>query len=85
MDADLAELWPHEEKQDPSCVKLANCPVACTSKLLSDIATSIMEAKYNAVSIAMKLVLPLLTILKVVGAGVGMSDEQFTTVKNMVW
>ena len=84
MDADFAGPWPYEDKQDPSCVKshtsfaicIANCPIIWTSKLQPDIATSTIEAEYNTLSTAMKLVIPLLELLRAVGKGVGMSEEQ---------
>ena len=93
VDADFAGLWPYEDKQDPSCVKshtsfafcIANCPIIWTSKLQPDIATSTMEAEYNALSTAMKSVIPLLELLRVVGKGVGMSEEQRTKFKTTVW
>jgi hypothetical protein len=79
VDADFAGLWPHEEKTDPSCVKsrtgfaicVANCPVIWSYKLQGDIATSTMEAKYSALSMAMRDLLPfrelLLTLLPALG------------------
>ena len=93
VDADFAGLWPHEDKQDPSCVKsrtgfaicVANCPIIWVSKLQPDIATSTMEAEYNALSMAMKSVLPLLELLRVVGKQVGLSEEQLTSFKTTVW
>ena len=44
-----------------------------------------MAVEYNASSMAMKSVLPLLTVLKVVGAGVRMSDKQVTTFEMTIW
>ena len=93
MDADFAGLWPYEDKQDPSCMKshtgfaicIANCPVIWTSKLQPDIATSTMEAEYNALSTAMKSVIPILELLRAVGKGVGMSEEQRTKFKTTFW
>ena len=93
VDADFAGLWPYEDKQDPSCVKsrtgftlcIANCPIIWTSKLQTDIATSTMEAEYNALSLAMKSVIPLQDLLRIIGKGVGMTNEQLTTFKMTVW
>jgi Reverse transcriptase (RNA-dependent DNA polymerase) len=93
VDADFAGLWPYEDKQDPSCVKsrtgfsicVANCPVIWSSKIQVDIATSTMEAEYNALSAAMKSVLPLLELLKTVAKGSGVSDEHVTKFKTTVW
>jgi hypothetical protein len=56
VDADFAGLWPHEDKDDPTCVKshsgyvicISDCPVIWCSKLQHDIATSTMEAEYTA-------------------------------------
>ena len=75
VDADFAGLWPYKDKQDPSCAKsctgfaicIANCPIIWTSKLQPDIATSTMEPKYNALSSAMKSVIPLLELLRAMG------------------
>ena len=64
---------------------MANCPVIWSSKLQVDIATSTMEAEYNALSAAMKSVLPLLELLKTVAKGAGVSDEQVTKFKTTVW
>jgi len=66
VDLDFAGLWPHEDKHDPSCVKrrtgfvicISGCPVTWTSKLQTDIATSMMEAEYNALSMSMQDLLP---------------------------
>ena len=44
--------------------------------LTSPITTSTMEPEYNALSTTMKSVIPLLELLKAVGKGVGMSEEQ---------
>ena len=44
-----------------------------------------MEAEYNALSTAMKLVIPLLELLRTVGRGVAMSEEQRTKFKTTVW
>ena len=93
VDTDFTGLWPYKDKQDPSCVKsrtsfaicIANCPIIWTSKLQPDIATSTMEAEYNALSTAMKSVIPLLELLRVVGKGMGMSEEQRTKFKTTIW
>jgi hypothetical protein len=67
VDADFAGLWPHEDKEDPICVKsrsgyvicLSYCPVVWCNKLQHEITTSTMEAEYNALSITMRVLLPL--------------------------
>ena len=93
VDADFAGLWPYEEKNDPTSVKsrtgyaicIANCPVIWTSKLQTSIALSTMEAEYNALSEALKSVLPLRELLTHVAKGVGLSDDYTTTFKTTVW
>jgi hypothetical protein len=72
VDADFAGMWGYEDQLDPACVKsrtgfvifLADCPVIWVSRLQSDIATSTMEAEYNALSISLCNVLPLQSLVK---------------------
>ena len=93
VDADFAGLWPHEEKLDPSCVKsrtgfvicVANCPIIWSSKLQTDIATSTMEAEYNALSMAMKELIPLKRLVQTVSNSIGLGKETITTFKTTVW
>jgi hypothetical protein len=93
VDADFAGLWPHEEKLDPSCVKsrtgfvicVANCPIIWSSKLQTDIATSTMEAEYNALSMAMKELIPLKRLVQTVSSSIGLGKETITTFKTTVW
>jgi hypothetical protein len=57
-DADLAGLWNRNNKNDPHCVQswtgyvrcVSHCPVLWTSKLQTEIALSMMEAEYVALS-----------------------------------
>jgi len=94
VDADFAGLWPHEDKRDPTSVKsrtgfaicIANCPVIWASKLQTDIAMSTMEAEYNALSTAMKDVIPFLTLARALGKAVGWDGtEPLTTFQTSVW
>ena len=92
VDADFAGLWPHEVKTDPSCVKsrtgfvicVANCPVVWSSKLQSDIATSTMMAEYTALSVAMKEVLPIQDLCKVLYKALGKDDNLVTNFKTTI-
>jgi hypothetical protein len=92
-DADFAGLWPYEDKMDPSCVKsrtgfvicLSNCPVVWVSKLQREIALSTMEAEYNALSVAMRSVLPFQALVNSVTKGIGMDNENLTSFKTTVW
>jgi hypothetical protein len=93
VDSDFAGLWPYEDKLDPTSVKsrtgfvvcIANCPVIWTSKLQTQIALSTMEAEYNALSTAMRSVLPFRETVKAVAQGVGLKDEHLTIFKTTVW
>jgi hypothetical protein len=92
-DADFAGLWSYEDKMDPSCVKsrtgfvicLSNCPVVWISKLQREIALSTMEAEYNALSIAMRSVLPFQSLVNSVTKGIGMTNDLLTSFKTTVW
>ena len=44
-----------------------------------------MEAEYNALSMAMKDVLPIQTLFRAVGQGVGIEEGTLTTFKTKVW
>ena len=91
VDADFAGLWPHEDKHDPTCVKsrtgfaicISDCPVVWISKLQHEIALSTMEAEYNALSYAMRSVLPLQQTVQTVAAGIGVSSTA-TTIRTTV-
>lgn len=93
VDSDYCGLWNAEDKHDPSCVKsrtgyvicIANCPIIWISKLQSCISLSSMEAEYNALSQAMRDVLPARDLFKTVGSAVGITEEQLTTFKTTVW
>ena len=71
-DADFAGLWTEDDKHDPHCVRsctgyvicLANCPVLWKSKLKTEIALSMMEAKYVALSSSCLNLFPLFDITK---------------------
>jgi hypothetical protein len=93
VNVDFAGLWGYEDHNDPSCVKsrtgyiinIANCPVIWKSKLQSCIASSSMEAEYNALSMVMHDVLPLCNLTIKISKGAGISGKTPTTFKNTVW
>ncbi len=93
VDADFAGLWSYEDPNDPSCAKsrtgfvvcISNCPVIWQSKLQGLIALSTMEAEYNALSEAMKFVLPLRTLIRTVSIGVGLPPETFVKFRTTIW
>ncbi|CAJ1969892.1 unnamed protein product [Cylindrotheca closterium] len=74
VDADFAGLYSVEDVMDPTCVKsrtgyvisVCGCPVVWVSRLQTDIATATMEAEYNALSMAMRDILPLQRVFKTI-------------------
>ena len=86
VDADFAGLWPYEDKEDPTCVKsrtgcvicIADCPVVWGSKLQGSIALSTTEAEHNALSMVMRLVLPLRDLYKTIGSSLASDSEVIT-------
>ena len=79
VDADFAGLWGHEERDDPTSVKsrtgfvifISNCPVLWNSKLQPEIATSTMEAEYNALSLSMREIIPLREVCREIDRNIG--------------
>jgi hypothetical protein len=71
VDADFAGLWGSEHHQDSTCAKsrtgyillVANCPVIWVSKLQTEIALSTLEAKYIALSQAMRNMIPMRVVV----------------------
>jgi len=63
----------------------ANCPIIWSSKLQTDIATSTLEAEYNALSMAMKYHIPLKRLVQTVSSSIGLSKETITTFNTTVW
>jgi hypothetical protein len=66
-------------------VKVAGCPAFWGSRLQSLIALSTMEAEYNALSTALREVLPFKDLVQAVGTIVGFTDDEVTTMKTTVW
>jgi hypothetical protein len=74
VDANFAGLWGYEHKQDLTSVKsqtgyvifIQGCPVVWKWKIQGYIATSTMENEYNALSMSMRDVLPLLLLTKII-------------------
>jgi hypothetical protein len=93
VDADFAGLWPHENKNNPSCmksrkdffIKLSGCPVIWGSKLQGSIALSTMEAKYLALSSTMRKLIPFQELVLAIGTVVGFSDNEIATFCTTVW
>ncbi|CAJ1969020.1 unnamed protein product [Cylindrotheca closterium] len=93
VDADFAGLYSVEDVMDPTCVKsrtgyvisVCGCPVVWVSRLQTDIATVTMEAEYNALSMAMRDILPLRRVFRTVAQGLRLSNETATSLKTTVW
>jgi len=64
---------------------ISNCPVIWKSKLQTEIATSDMEAVYNALSKSMKEVLSMKGCVEAVASCLGISSDEVTTFRTTVW
>ncbi len=93
VDSDFLGIYGKELRTDPDNVKsragyvilLNGCPIIWTSKLMDSICLSTMMAEYYALSMAMREVLPLRDLVKVIANGCGISQECQTTFKVIVW
>ena len=93
VDADFAGTWGSEDVHEPISVKsrtgyvlcLSGCPIVWVSKLQSDIALSTMEAEYNALSMAMKDLLPLKRLVETVSKAVGLQQQDVINMRTTVW
>jgi hypothetical protein len=71
-DADFAGMYGHEDHTDPTCAKswtgfiitFAECPVLWQSKLRTEMALSIMEAKIIALSACCRELFPIMDMVK---------------------
>lgn len=92
VDADFAGLWNVEDQSSPESVRsragyvicVCGCPIVWKSQLMVPIACSTMQAEYNALSMAMKDVLPLQELFRTVGESVGIGKEHLTQFKTTV-
>ena len=94
VDADFAGLWGFENPQDATSVKsrtggyvlcISDCTVTWASRLQSDIALSTMEAVYNALSMALKELLPLKRLVETVAGAVQLPVQSKTLMRVTVW
>jgi hypothetical protein len=92
-DADFAGRYGADEPTNPDNVKsragyiinINGCPLAWQSKLIDQICLSTMMAEYYALSMAMREVLPLRDLVRVVGRGLKIDDKVMSTFKVTVW
>ena len=93
VNSNFLGLYGMEPRTDPDNVKnrtgyvilLNDCPIVWKSVLSQDFALSTMMAKYYALSTAMREVLPLRDLVKVVAEGCGTCSDCLTTFKTTVW
>jgi hypothetical protein len=93
VDADFAGLWGFKDTQDPASTRsrtrfvivVVDCPVFWQSKLQTGIATSTMEADYNAISMAMRYLLPLKNILKEIMGKIGVEGSAIAKFRTALW
>ena len=86
--ADFAELWVHEDSQDPICarsrtgfvVTFANCPLLWVSKLHIEIALSTIHSEYVALSHSVRSLLHLKSLIKEVIDNLGTDSENLKLV-----
>ena len=92
VDSDFCGLWKKEDRSDATSVKsrtgfvicMANCPVLWKSSLQTRIASSTMEAEYNALSSSMREVLPLQALFKAIATQVDLPSVS-ATFRTTVW
>ena len=93
VDSDFLGLYGQEPRTDPDNVRsrtgyvilLNECPVIWKSTLQEGISLSTMMAEYYALSTAMREVLPLRDLVRVVANGCGLETNCHTTFKTTVW
>ncbi|MEJ2116200.1 MAG: Ty1/Copia family ribonuclease HI, partial [Gammaproteobacteria bacterium] len=87
VDADFAGMWSPNEAEDPRSVlsrtgyviTYAGCPIRWVSKLQSEIALSMTEAEYIALSQSMRDLIPMKQLLKEVGPLCSLSEMDIVT------
>jgi hypothetical protein len=63
----------------------SDCPIVCCSKLQHEIASSTIEAEYNALSIVMCELSPFKHLVVMVSSIVGLEIDDPTAFKRMIW
>ena len=87
VDAAFACGWGTELGTNPDSVKsrtgyiieVMGCSVIWCSKLQTSIATSTMESKYTALSMALRAAIPMIAVCKAVMKGLGMGTNRLVT------
>jgi hypothetical protein len=93
VDADFAGMFTSSDPNDPKSVKsrsgfiitLGGAPVAWMSKLQTETALSTMEAEYIALSQALRVLLPLRTILNEVSEALHLSPTGKSEIRSLIF
>ena len=93
VDSDFMGLYGKEQRSDPDNVKsrtgyvisINGCPITWASRLQDSISLSTMMAEYYALSTAMREVIPLRDLVKVVAKASGLEEDCATDFKVIVW
>jgi hypothetical protein len=93
VDSDFMGKFGKEHPDNPDNVQsraghvilLNGCPIIWSSKLLQSICLSTMMVEYYALSEAMREALPLQTLVKTAGAGLGIDPGSLTQFKTVAW
>ena len=86
-------MFTLEDVMNSSCIKsrtryvinISNFPIIWVSRLQTGIAGSTMEAVYNVLSIAMRDVILIQDLIKVIGSNVGLEESLITIFKTTIW
>ena len=92
VDSSFAGGWGDELPTNPDSVKsrtgyiveIANCPILWVSTMQKTIATNTMKAEYTALSMALRVAIPLLDLIKEVVKGLNFCNERVLTFKATV-
>ena len=93
VDSDFLGIYGKEERTDPDNVRsrtgyiitLNDCPVIWKSALQDGVCLSTMMAEYYALSTAMREVLPLRDLVRVLANGCGIQSDCLTTIRTTLW
>ena len=93
VDSDFMGIYGKEERTDPDNVRsraghvipLNGCPIVWQSKLIDSVCLSTMMAEHYALSMAMREVLPLRELVKVVARGLHIDDTLHTAFQVTIW
>ena len=66
-------------------MSVANCPIVWKSKLQLSVALPTSESEYNALSLAMREVLPLKDLVETIQFSIGIADNRPITIRTKVW